>query len=83
MDIAGAGALAGRASLLNEHSLRRNYWRPWLSTSFDNSSLKQLKPATAQHVAPGNRLLVVLGKLAQTTAGKWIIHPPTRCPCVI
>jgi hypothetical protein len=25
-------------------------------------------------------LLVVLGELVQTTAGKWIIHPPTRCP---
>jgi hypothetical protein len=22
----------------------------------------------------------VLGDLVQTTAGKWIIHPPTRCP---
>jgi len=24
--------------------------------------------------------LVVLGDLAQTTAGTWIAHPPTRCP---
>jgi hypothetical protein len=22
----------------------------------------------------------VLGELVQTTAGKWIIHPPARCP---
>jgi hypothetical protein len=22
----------------------------------------------------------MLGELVQTTAGKWIIHPPTRCP---
>jgi hypothetical protein len=22
----------------------------------------------------------VLGELVQTTAAKWIIHPPTRCP---
>jgi hypothetical protein len=22
----------------------------------------------------------VLGELVQTTAGKWITHPPTRCP---
>jgi len=22
----------------------------------------------------------VLGELVQTTAGKWIPHPPTRCP---
>jgi hypothetical protein len=28
----------------------------------------------------GHRLLVVLGELVQTTAGKWIIHPPSRCP---
>ena len=26
------------------------------------------------------RLLVVLGELLQTTAGKWITHPATRCP---
>ena len=25
-------------------------------------------------------LLLVLGELVQTTAGKWITHPPTRCP---
>ena len=25
-------------------------------------------------------LVVVLGELVQTTAGKWITHPPTRCP---
>jgi hypothetical protein len=25
-------------------------------------------------------LLAVLGELVQTTTGKWIIHPPTRCP---
>ena len=34
-------------------------------------------------VDPGQtapRLLVVLGELIQTTAGKWITHPPTRCP---
>ena len=34
-------------------------------------------------VDPGQtapRLLVVLGELVQTTAGKWITHPPTRCP---
>jgi len=24
--------------------------------------------------------LHVLGELVQTTAGKWITHPPTRCP---
>ena len=29
---------------------------------------------------PTHRLVVVLGELAQTTAGKWIAHPPTRCP---
>ena len=23
---------------------------------------------------------VVLGELVQTTAGKWITHPPTHCP---
>ena len=22
----------------------------------------------------------MLGELVQTTAGKWIIHPPARCP---
>ena len=22
----------------------------------------------------------MLGELVQTTAGKWITHPPTRCP---
>ena len=22
----------------------------------------------------------MLGELVQTTAGEWIIHPPTRCP---
>src|SRR6476620_4367755 len=26
------------------------------------------------------RLVGVLGELVQTTAGKWITHPPTRCP---
>ena len=25
-------------------------------------------------------LLTVLGELVQTTAGKWITHPPSRCP---
>jgi len=25
-------------------------------------------------------LLLVLGELVQTTDGKWITHPPTRCP---
>ena len=25
-------------------------------------------------------LCAVLGELVQTTAGKWITHPPTRCP---
>jgi hypothetical protein len=25
-------------------------------------------------------LQVVLSELVQTTAGKWIIHPPTHCP---
>jgi hypothetical protein len=25
----------------------------------------------------------MLGELVQTTAGKWIIHPPARCPKVI
>ena len=25
-------------------------------------------------------LVVVLGELVQTTTGKWITHPPTRCP---
>ena len=25
-------------------------------------------------------LLLVLGELVQTTAGKWLTHPPTRCP---
>jgi hypothetical protein len=25
-------------------------------------------------------LLTVLGDLVQTTDGKWITHPPTRCP---
>ena len=28
----------------------------------------------------GHRLLVVLGELVKTTSGKWISHPPTRCP---
>jgi hypothetical protein len=27
-----------------------------------------------------NRLVPVRGELVQTTAGKWITHPPTRCP---
>jgi hypothetical protein len=26
------------------------------------------------------KLQGVLGELVQTTAGKWITHPPTRCP---
>jgi hypothetical protein len=26
------------------------------------------------------RLVIMLGELVQTTDGKWIIHPPTRCP---
>ena len=30
--------------------------------------------------APDHRFLVVLGDVAQTTAGKWITHPPSRCP---
>jgi hypothetical protein len=25
-------------------------------------------------------LLTVLGELVQTTGGKWITHPPARCP---
>ena len=25
-------------------------------------------------------LRTVLGELVQTTAGKWVTHPPTRCP---
>ena len=29
---------------------------------------------------PTHRLLVVLGNLVRTTAGKWITRPPTRCP---
>ena len=28
----------------------------------------------------GHRLGVMLGELVKTTAGKWITHPPTRCP---
>src|SRR3954468_2271679 len=28
----------------------------------------------------GRTLAVVLDELVQTTAGKWITHPPTRCP---
>jgi hypothetical protein len=28
----------------------------------------------------GRKLPEVLGELVQTTAGKWITHPPTRCP---
>jgi hypothetical protein len=31
------------------------------------------------HVAVGRRLEVVLGDLVPS-AGKWITHPPTRCP---
>jgi hypothetical protein len=26
------------------------------------------------------RLSTLLGELVQTTSGKWITHPPTRCP---
>ena len=29
---------------------------------------------------PSRKLPGVLGELVQTTAGKWITHPPTRCP---
>ena len=29
------------------------------------------------------KMRVVLGELVQTTAGKWITHPPTRCPKVM
>jgi hypothetical protein len=29
---------------------------------------------------PTHTLLVALGDLVRTTAGKWITHPPTRCP---
>ena len=36
--------------------------------------------ASARRRRPTLRLLVVLGDLVQTTAGKWITHPPTRCP---
>jgi hypothetical protein len=31
----------------------------------------------------GRRLVVVLGELVQTMAGKWIKHPPARCPTVM
>src|SRR6185312_10588183 len=31
-------------------------------------------------VGPSFRLLVVLGELVQTTAGKWITHPAAHCP---
>jgi hypothetical protein len=40
----------------------------------------------AAHYPPGyyfpisTLFLDVLGELVQTTAGEWIIHPPTRCP---
>ena len=27
-----------------------------------------------------SRLVSMLGELVQTTAGKWITHPPTSCP---
>jgi hypothetical protein len=30
--------------------------------------------------ADGFTLLRMLGELVQTTAGKWITHPPTHCP---
>jgi hypothetical protein len=30
--------------------------------------------------APRRNLRRVLGELVQTTAGKWITHPPTQCP---
>ena len=39
-----------------------------------------LNPRKSGNRPVRTRLLVVLGELVQTTAGKWITHPPTRCP---
>jgi len=39
------------------------------------SAHRQLRDVAVRH-----RIVVVLGELVQTTAGKWITHPPTRCP---
>jgi hypothetical protein len=39
-----------------------------------------LKSDTDEPSALGRKLSVVFGELVQTTAGKWITHPPTRCP---
>jgi hypothetical protein len=41
-----------------------------------STRLPVLFPATA----PAHRLLGVLGELVQTTAGKWITHPPGSVP---
>jgi hypothetical protein len=37
-------------------------------------------PTESVSSASRNTLLVVLGELVQTTTGKWITRPPTRCP---
>jgi hypothetical protein len=37
-------------------------------------------PPTSPRWRADLTLVVVLGELVQTTAGKWITHPPTRCP---
>jgi hypothetical protein len=44
--------------------------------SATSTRLPVLFPTTA----PATRLLRVLGEVVQTTAGKWITHPLTRCP---
>jgi hypothetical protein len=38
------------------------------------------RPPPFQVPAPRCNLRRVLGELVQATAGKWITHPPTRCP---
>jgi hypothetical protein len=39
-----------------------------------------LNPRKSGNRPVRTRLLVVLGELVHTTAGKWITHPPSRCP---
>jgi hypothetical protein len=39
-----------------------------------------LSPTLGRQSAPSNTLSAVLGDLVQTTDGKWITRPPSRCP---
>ena len=39
-----------------------------------------LNPRKSGNRPVRTRLALELGELVQTTAGKWITHPPTRCP---